>query len=171
MQTFSSSFARRPGMAAALALCTLLALQGCGKSNEAPAAPAAEAAPQDPMVVKVKPEMASNFKVEPLKKADIASVQEIPGRIEANQRLLSRIGASVTGRVTDVLVEPGDNVRAGQALARVASPELTEHSANSTVEMTMMIFRLRSLSDSQPTKIAATAQVSDSAEPSMPTCV
>ncbi|MFE8644338.1 efflux RND transporter periplasmic adaptor subunit [Sphingomonas sp. NCPPB 2930] len=126
MQTFSSSFARRPGMAAALALCTLLALQGCGKSNEAPAAPAAEAAPQDPMVVKVKPEMASNFKVEPLKKADIASVQEIPGRIEANQRLLSRIGASVTGRVTDVLVESGDNVRAGQALARVASPELTQ---------------------------------------------
>ena len=126
MQNFSSSFVRRPGMAAALALCALLALQGCGKSGETPAAPAAEAPPQDPMVVKVKPEMASNFKVEPLKKADIASVQEIPGRIEANQRLLSRIGASVTGRVTDVLVDSGDNVRAGQALARVASPELTQ---------------------------------------------
>jgi hypothetical protein len=52
-----------------------------------------------------------------------------------------------------------------------ARPDSTEHSAKATVDMTMMILRFPALSESQPTKIAAMAQVNDSAEPSRPTCV
>ena len=110
---------------AAPALLALLVLAGCGKSGEKPEAAQAKAAPEDPMVVKIRPEMASNFKVGPLQTADIAPMQEISGRIEANERQVSRIGASVTGRVTEVLTELGDRVRAGQVMARIASPELT----------------------------------------------
>lgn len=113
---------------AAIALaCALLALQGCGKSD-APAAAAAAAAaetPTDPMVVQVPPAMDSNFKVQPVVLADVAATQDVTGRIEANERLVTRIGAGVTGRITDVLVEVGDTVRQGQVLARVTSPELT----------------------------------------------
>ncbi|MEH3086831.1 MAG: efflux RND transporter periplasmic adaptor subunit [Xylophilus ampelinus] len=121
---------RRPASAraalAAPALLALMLLAGCGKSDEKPAAAAqAKAAPEDPMVVKVRPEMASNFKVGPLQTANIAPMQEISGRVEANERQVSRIGASVTGRVTEVLAELGDRVRAGQVMARVASPDLT----------------------------------------------
>ncbi|MDD2547434.1 MAG: efflux RND transporter periplasmic adaptor subunit [Burkholderiaceae bacterium] len=116
-------------LALSLALAGLLTLgsAGCGdRSSPAPGkAPAASAAAADPLDVVVPPAMADNFKVAPLAQADIATYQEIAGRIEANERKVTRIGASVTGRVTDVLAEVGDRVSMGQSLARVASPELT----------------------------------------------
>ena len=108
----------------ALAVCLVAALAACGKKDEAPKA-AAEA-PADPMLVTVQPAMASNFKVSKLETAEIAQVQEITGRIDASEQRVSRIGAAVTGRAMEVFVDVGDNVRAGQPLARVASPELTQ---------------------------------------------
>ena len=77
------------------------------------------------MEVVIKPDMAAQFKVSPLAMQDITPWLEISGRIEANDRLVTRIGAAVTGRVTEVLAEVGDRVQLGQALARVASSELT----------------------------------------------
>ncbi len=79
----------------------------------------------DPMAVTTTAEMASSFKVEALKNAELTLSQEISGRIDTNERLLTRIGAAVTGRVTDLYAEVGDSVRLGQTLARVTSPELT----------------------------------------------
>ena len=118
----------RPRLATALAAGLLLAaLAGCGGDKKADAAAQADSQPApDPMLVKIRPEMAANFKTAKLAQADIAAVTEITGRIEANERQVSRIGASVTGRVTEVLAELGDSVRAGQPLARVSSPELTQ---------------------------------------------
>jgi cobalt-zinc-cadmium efflux system membrane fusion protein len=114
-------------MALAGLLAATLALSACGRNEEAAAkaAPAAAAQEQDPLEVHIAAEMASNFAVKPVAKAQIAPLQEVSGRIEANERQVTRIGAAVTGRVTDVLVEVGDRVRPGQVLARVASPELT----------------------------------------------
>ena len=66
----------------------------------APAAPAA--ARTDASVVRVTPEMARNFKVASLAIETLDSSQEITGRIEANDQWVTRIGASVTGRVTEV---------------------------------------------------------------------
>ena len=77
------------------------------------------------MEVKVSAEMATSFKTAAVTQSEVASVLEIAGRIEANERKVTRIGAAVTGRVTDVLAETGDRVKLGQTLARVASPELT----------------------------------------------
>ncbi len=110
-----------------------LALAGCGKegggdaAGQAPAAaasaPAAKAS--DPNVVRIQPAMAHHFKVGQVQLADIATVQEVVGRIDANEKLVTRIGAGVTGRITQVLAEVGEPVRPGQTLARIASPELT----------------------------------------------
>ncbi|CAB5724011.1 Cation efflux system protein CusB precursor [Delftia tsuruhatensis] len=115
-------------MALAGLLAATLALSACGKNEEAAAtaAPAsATAQEQDPLEVRVTAEMAPNFAASPVAKAQIAPLQEVSGRIEANERQVARIGAAVTGRVAEVLVEVGDRVRPGQVLARVASPELT----------------------------------------------
>ena len=101
-----------------------LAIAGCDRDDETPQA--AVKPPPDPLLVQVSPQMAAAFRVAPLASAEIVPVQEITGRIEASERRVSRIGSAVTGRVTDVLVDLGDTVRAGQTLARVASPELTE---------------------------------------------
>lgn len=110
----------------AIAAAALIA-SGCSKEAPPPAkAPPAEtAARQDPMEVVLTPEMAKQFRIEKAALADIAVTQRVAGRIEANERLTTRIGASVTGRVMNVLTEVGDRVKAGQVLATLASPELT----------------------------------------------
>jgi cobalt-zinc-cadmium efflux system membrane fusion protein len=98
-------------------------LIACGE-KKAPA-PAASKTAANPMDVRLPPEMVSQFKLSKLEVQEITPWVEVAGRIEANDRLVTRIGASVTGRVTEVLAEVGDRVRPGQALARVASSELT----------------------------------------------
>ncbi len=102
---------------------------GCGKDEaqaaKQPAKAEASAPVKDPMEVVLTPEMARQFKVESATMTDIAITQNVAGRIEANERLTMRIGASVTGRVVNVLAEVGDRVKAGQTLAKLASPELT----------------------------------------------
>jgi cobalt-zinc-cadmium efflux system membrane fusion protein len=102
---------------------SVLMLPACG--DKAPTTPAAVSAEADPLSVAIKPEMATQFKVSPLQMQEITPWLEISGRIEANDRSVTRIGAAVTGRVTEVLAEVGDRVQRGQALARVASSELT----------------------------------------------
>ena len=106
----------------ALALLATLLLFGCGPGKTPASTPAAK---PDPNQVTVTAEMARNFKTQPLEFRTLDTVQEITGRIEANDLLVTRIGASVTGRVTEVLAEVGSRVQAGQVLARVTSPELT----------------------------------------------
>ncbi len=125
---------------ASLAVCCFaLTLAGCGKDDAAkkpPAAPSAStgssapAAPgapkkSDPMEVELTAEMNKQFRVEAAQMASIAISQKVAGRIEANEHRTTRIGASVSGRVIQVMAEVGDRVKAGQALARLASPELT----------------------------------------------
>jgi cobalt-zinc-cadmium efflux system membrane fusion protein len=116
-----------PRRIAALTLsCFALVLAACGKDEAAkkPEAPAVQKK-SDPMVVELNAEMTKQFRVEAAQMASIAITQKIAGRIEANEHRTTRIGASVSGRVIQVMAEVGDRVKAGQALARLASPELT----------------------------------------------
>lgn len=128
-QIFHKAGSTRPAslvLALAMAGLMSLTLTACGKDDKA-AAPAAEQSKPalDPMEVVVPAEMAGSFKTAPVAQAEVASQQDVAGRIEANERKVTRIGAVVTGRVTEVLAEAGDRVKPGQVLARVASPELT----------------------------------------------
>jgi cobalt-zinc-cadmium efflux system membrane fusion protein len=99
----------------------VLLLAACGDKS-APTVPKTEA---DPLSVVIKPEMSKQFQVSPLQMQAFTPWLDISGRIEANDRSVTRIGAAVTGRVTEVLAEVGDRVQRGQALARLASSELT----------------------------------------------
>ncbi len=108
-------------------LLALLTLAACGKGSapEAPKAASPAKAVADPNLVRITEGMATHFKTGEVQMANIASVQEVVGRIDANEKLVARIGSGVTGRITEVLAEVGQNVRPGQILARIASPELT----------------------------------------------
>lgn len=111
---------------ASLLGCALLTA-GCSKNDDTPAKAAARAEIQqaDPMVVELTPEMSKQFRVEAATMSNISIEQKVSGRIEANERLTTRIGSSITGRIVQVMAEVGDRVKAGQALAKLASPELT----------------------------------------------
>lgn len=117
---------RRLLLPALISLTALAAAcsDGSRKASDAGTS-AAQPARQDPDLVKVQPEMANRFRVSPVDYAEVTAVQDVAGRIEANEQMVTRIGASVTGRVNELLAEVGDRVQRGQALANVASPELT----------------------------------------------
>lgn len=122
MSTHTFHFQRTLLCSALLGLSVLM-LSACG--DKSASTPATESAQVDPTIVVIKPEMANQFKVSKLEMQEVTPWLEVSGRIEANDRLVTRIGASVTGRVTEVLSEVGDRVQRGQALARLASSELT----------------------------------------------
>lgn len=115
--------ARKLPLCAAMLALTLV-LVAC---KPQPAKPSAATKPEpDAMQVHIPPAMASRFKVAGVQFQALETLKEVAGRIEANDRLVTRIGASVTGRVTEVLVEVGDRVRPGQPLAKVSSAELSQ---------------------------------------------
>jgi cobalt-zinc-cadmium efflux system membrane fusion protein len=116
----------RAGVCHGLAVLTsVLLLSACRPPASTPAPDAAVSQP-DPALVQVGPEMAKRFQVETVLMADIVEFQSVPGRIEANDRTVTRIGAAVTGRVMEVMVDVGDRIVAGQPLASIASPELSQ---------------------------------------------
>lgn len=121
MKTYSLTL--QPVLLSLVIASSSLVLLACGEKKTAPNTAVKTTA--NPMDVTLQPEMANQFKVEKLEVQETTPWIEVAGRIEANDRLVTRIGASVTGRVTEVLAEVGDRVRSGQALARVASSELT----------------------------------------------
>lgn len=57
---------------------------------------------------------------------DLADKLQVPSQVEVDEERLVRIGSYVTGRITDLYVMLGDSVNAGQPLARLTSPELTQ---------------------------------------------
>ena len=132
----------------ATAVASGLMLAGCGeRSPQAPAATQAGAAKAgggvgsggstpaarraaDPMEVSVRPEMAAYFKIGKVEQVELAQTLDAVGRIEADARRVARIGAAVSGRVTEILAEVGDAVQRGQPLAEIASPELTTAQLN-----------------------------------------
>ena len=109
-----------------LVLILAMFAAACGKSGTEAAKQPAKAVPRtDPMEVQLTLEMDKHFKIEPAAMAQVSIKQKVSGRIEANEQRTTRIGSAVTGRITQVLAEVGDRVRAGQPLARLSSPELT----------------------------------------------
>lgn len=111
----------------ALAACGDAAKPTTGKAGSGTSATApGTATGEDAMRVSVKQEMRDRFQSVPVSHHDLATIQEVAGRIEANEQKVARIGAAVTGRVTEVLVDVGDRVSRGQAMAQVSSPELAQ---------------------------------------------
>lgn len=106
-----------------LATAMLLALAAC-KPNE-PAQPSASAAAAaDPNLVQVSADMQRQLKIAPAANALISQSERIAGRIDFDEQRVARIGANVTGRVTELKGTLGQSVRAGDLLAQLHSAEL-----------------------------------------------
>ncbi len=97
-----------------------MAVAGCSDKPE----PAAEAPKLPPGIVKPEENLQKTLKVAPVATSPFSEMLRVSGRIDFDEQRVSRIGASVTGRVTDLYGILGQEVKAGQVLARLHSSEL-----------------------------------------------
>ena len=97
-------------------------LISCSKSNNAP-----EVKKLDPLEIAITPEIQKQIKTEVVGNQDVSETLMIPGRLEAQNLRLAKIGSPINGRVSDIYGGLGDVVKKGQVLARVNSIELTQN--------------------------------------------
>lgn len=103
-------------------LFSLVLLISCSKSNNAP-----EVKKLDPLEIAITPEIQKQIKTEAVSNQDISETLMIPGRLEAQNLRLAKIGSPINGRISDIYGSLGDVVKKGQVLARVNSIELTQN--------------------------------------------
>ncbi|MCB5191302.1 efflux RND transporter periplasmic adaptor subunit [Methylobacillus arboreus] len=87
----------------------------------------AEGEPQDPNIVELSELLQSQAKLAPASKAEIREVLRVPGSIQVDDQRVARIGASVTGRITDINAVLGQDVKQGEVLAILNSTELAQN--------------------------------------------
>lgn len=107
-----------------LGLMLALALAGCGKTEVEP--PATEPA-LDVSQVELSPELQKQIKLYKVAESEIREVLRIPGSIHVDEQRVARMGAPVTGRITEIDVVLGQDVKEGQLLATLSSTELAQH--------------------------------------------
>lgn len=66
------------------------------------------------------------LKLAPVKKAEAGWTDPVPGRVKIDDRLASRIGVPVAGRVTAIFVDLGQRVSKGDRLFAVSSPDIAD---------------------------------------------
>ena len=81
---------------------------------------------QDPNVVVVNEDLRKMITDGKAQIAPFVEELRASGRIDFNELNLSRIGANVTGRVSEILAVPGQIVKQGDILAKITSTELTQ---------------------------------------------
>ena len=81
---------------------------------------------QDPNVVVVNDDLHKMIADGKVQIAPFIEELRASGRIDFNELFLSRIGANVTGRVSEILAVPGQMVKQGDVLAKITSTELTQ---------------------------------------------
>ncbi|SOY66379.1 efflux RND transporter periplasmic adaptor subunit [Cupriavidus taiwanensis] len=112
----------RPNFLLSLTAAAVLtfSLAACSDQPE----PVAEAPKLPPGVIQPEGNLQKGLKVAPVAASPFSEMLRVAGRIDFDEQRVSRIGASVTGRVTDLYATLGQEVKAGQVLARLHSSEL-----------------------------------------------
>lgn len=106
---------------AAIALLIAGLLAGCGEEKST----SSKAAAQDPLSVTPAAELGSQLKVLEVARESVAELLRVTGNVDFDEQRVARIGATVTGRVVEVDVLPGQEVKKGELLARLNSSELS----------------------------------------------
>jgi cobalt-zinc-cadmium efflux system membrane fusion protein len=107
-----------------------LLLTACG-NKESSNTPAEQTSQQsederDINSITVRPEIASRLKIGQPSLVDLADKIQVPSRVQVDEVRTAQIGSYVTGRIINLFVILGDYVKAGDRLARITSPDLTQ---------------------------------------------
>ncbi|MBT9097605.1 efflux RND transporter periplasmic adaptor subunit [Methylovulum psychrotolerans] len=81
-------------------------------------------AAQTPLTVKASPLLMQQIKIITLGSSQVHESLRLPARVELDQERIARIGATVTGRITETQAVIGQEVRKGERLATLNSTEL-----------------------------------------------
>ncbi len=98
-----------------------LLLGGCQKKQEPPAAAVVE----DPSIMTVTPELFKRLSIAAVGEGEMTEIVRVPARIEVDEQRVARIGAAVTGRLTEIHADLGQRVHRGDVLAKLHSAELS----------------------------------------------
>lgn len=101
----------------------LFLLVGCGSKEKAEQVKEVT----DPNVVELGPELQKRVQVIKVGDAEIRELLRIPGSIQVDEQRMAKIGAPVTGRITEISAVLGQLVKQGQVLATVNSTELAQN--------------------------------------------
>ena len=102
-------------------LLTAAVLAGCNKEDSKKlASPSA-----DPALVVPAEELLAQLKLATVTSQPVAETLRVAGRIDFDEQRLARIGATITGRVTEIDAVLGQTVKKGDVLARLNSSELS----------------------------------------------
>ena len=93
-------------------------------------APVAAAAPVDPLLVSAPESLQAQLKVAPVGSVPVSETLRVAGRLDFDEQRIARIGATVTGRVTQISGQLGQAVKAGEPLAVINSTVLGEAQLN-----------------------------------------
>lgn len=100
---------------------TVLSLAACKEGAQ----PVAGRAAADPSLVDPAPELRAQLRLGEVERSMISETLRVAGQIDFDEQHLARIGATVTGRVTQIDALLGQEVKKGDVLARLNSSELS----------------------------------------------
>lgn len=121
----AARIARLRNLSAVALLCAATLSAGCGGQSSDKTASSVSAR-KDPMEVAADAELGKRLRVGPVSSRPFSDTIRVAGRLEVNQYRTSRIGAPITGRLTSIEAVFGQQVRQGQVLAQINSPELAQ---------------------------------------------
>lgn len=105
----------------ALFLVSVLALSACKKSTP----PTTQDTNTDSQRVFADTTLMAQLEVAEVTSSEMSDLLRVAGQIDFDEQALTRIGASVTGRVTHIQANLGDVVSKGDTLAQINSSELS----------------------------------------------
>lgn len=113
---------QRPLLCAGLLGASLL-LGACSEESDT-AAPTAAAAPVDPNLVEAGDNLGNIIKIGTVSRMELSDTLRVAGQVDFDEQRVTRIGATVTGRVTELTAMLGQQVKVGDTLAVLNSTEL-----------------------------------------------
>lgn len=111
-----------------MTLSSILLLAACDqsdKTSEATKAPQDQSS-QNHSLVKPSAELLARLSFNSVEEVDWRTQLKVSGSIELDEKRVARVGTTVSGRVTEIKVLRGDQVKKGDVLAMVHSPVLAE---------------------------------------------
>ena len=103
----------------------VLLLTGCDKASEEQA-PKQSTEERDINSITARPELEGRIEIGQPTLVDLADKILVPSRVQVDEERTAQIGSYVTGRIINMFVILGDYVKAGDRLARITSPDLTQ---------------------------------------------